>query len=105
MKKIFAVLAASAMTFGASTGAFAQASALSTANSLSPSPCGAAAPVSARFLEGGRLEVTCPKGSASPTALSQTGLTSAQVAGIVAGAIVVLLIADTSSSTTSVSLN
>ncbi len=89
MKKITTVLAAGAMVLGASTSAFAQNTAIETATKASV--CGDVAPLSARYLASGQLEVTCPSGSVAQNAFGGTGLTPT-TAGVAIGALIVLAI-------------
>lgn len=106
MKSIFTALTAGAMLIAASTSAFAQGNvpALTLANQTNA--CGDVAATSARYLEGGRLEVTCPRGSVSQAAAGGSlglagGLSAGAIAGIVAAVVVVgIVLNDDSASTT-----
>lgn len=103
MKKLFTVLAISAMAMTASTGAFAKVSpAMEQAREIDA--CGGLKIISARFLESGRLEVTCPYGWATaggaagagaagiPNALAGLGLTTASAAAVGAGALLLIVV-------------
>jgi hypothetical protein len=98
MKKISSVLIAGAMALGTTTGAFAKETADQAAERYDA--CNDKKFVSARYLESGQLEITCPAGSFSGNPMSQTGLTSGAAAA--AGIIVLALLVgnDGSSSTT-----
>lgn len=66
--------------------------------------CGTGTPVSAQYLPGGLLEVTCRQnvpGDSLPSELQGTGLTSATQLGVVATVLVLAVVAGSSSSTTS----
>lgn len=93
MKKIFTALTASAMALGGSTGAFAAETAMQEA--LRINACSGSPTVSARYLETGRLEVTCSAG-----ALSNTGLNSTTALAVGAGLLILWVILDESTSTT-----
>lgn len=101
MKKISTVLAAGAMVLGATTAVYAKDSALVTATKASA--CGEVAPVSARYLGTGQLEVTCPSGSVSQDGAIAGGLGTGAAAG---GGLLLLLafaVNNSSSTTTSAS--
>lgn len=98
MKKIFTMLTAGAMALGSTTGAFAAESANQAAERWNA--CGEKKFVSARYLESGQLEITCPAGYLSgASVLGGTGLSAgaAAVAGIV---VIALLVGDDGSSST-----
>ena len=98
MNKVFAALAAGLFALSAPTLAVAQATdPAAVAQATSQQACGEAAVIRAIFLDDGRLQVTCPRGSVpgNPNALSGTTLTTAQWAALAAaGAVVIWVIAD-----------
>lgn len=102
MNKIFAVLAASTMVFGASTAAFAQAE-TALAAAARTNACNGAPIVSARYLESGRLEVICPAGSLSGNTMAATGLNASTLAGATAAALILFLILDDDGTATTTS--
>jgi len=66
--------------------------------------CGTGTPLSAQYLPGGLLEVTCRQkvpGDSLPSELQGTGLASAAPIGAVAALVVLAVVAGSSSSTTS----
>ncbi|MFT4960299.1 MAG: hypothetical protein ACI92Z_001380 [Paracoccaceae bacterium] len=105
MKKIFTLLTAGTMVLGATTGAFAQETALQQAERIRA--CNDASIVSARFLESGRLEVTCPAGYLGANGLPATGLTSTQIAAGIGAILVIAFIIndDGTTSTTTTTLS
>jgi len=65
--------------------------------------CGTGTPVSAQYLPGGLLEVTCRQkapGDSLPSELQGTGLTPAAQLGALAAVVVLVVVAGSSSSTT-----
>jgi hypothetical protein len=97
MKKISTVLAAGAMVLGATTAVYAKDSALVTATNASA--CGDVAPISARYLDSGLLEVTCPSGSVTQQqGAAAGGLGAGAAAGF--GLLGLLAIAGNGSSST-----
>jgi hypothetical protein len=105
MNKVFAALTAGIVALSAPSLALAQATdPAAVAQATTQQVCGEAAVIRAIFLDDGRLQVTCPRGSVpgNPSALGGTGLTPGLIA---AGAGVVLIVAviagdDDSSGTT-----
>ena len=96
MKKVFAAFTAGVMALGAPSLALAQATdpaAVELANAQQV--CGAASAIRAIFLEDGRLQVTCPRGSvpANANALTGTGLTPGLIAAGVGAVLVIAVIA------------
>ncbi|OED47005.1 hypothetical protein [Leisingera sp. S232] len=67
--------------------------------------CGAGIPVAASYLPGGSLQVTCQAtgaesvAQANSSSLPQTGLSAGTTAGVVAGALFIVLVTDDDDST------
>lgn len=101
MKKISTVLAAGAMVLGATTAVYAKDSALVTATKASA--CGDVAPISARHLGSGQLEVTCPSGSVTQEGAAAGGLGAGAAAGFGLLGLLALVGNGSSSTTTSTS--
>lgn len=93
MKNIFTALTVGAMVLGGSAGAFAATSAMQEA--IDVDACGGLKIISARYLETGRLEVTCPAST-----LSGTGLTATTILAAGAGILLLWVILDDSTTTT-----
>ncbi|MFW8594823.1 hypothetical protein ACOHWE_11510 [Cribrihabitans neustonicus] len=79
-----------ALTVPASS-ALAQSAAQALADANSRAACGSGTPVSAEYLPGGALSVTC---RAAPQGLPQTGLAPGTAAGVLAAAAALAVIAN-----------
>lgn len=86
-----------------SHAAFAQSPELALNEAKTRLACGAGTPVSAQYISGGLLEVTCRQSTPSdslPSELQGTGLTPVATAGLAVVVLVVLAGSSSSSSTT-----
>lgn len=111
MKQVFAALTAGVVALAAPSFALAQATdPAAVAQATAQNVCGEAAVIRAIFLDDGRMEVTCPRGSVpGATGLGGTTVSTTALAAGAAAVVVIALVAgdddDASTTTTTTTGN